>query len=591
MQSSVRAWIRSTFRSLAARVSFFVFAATLISALAVAWTSAHALRAFLRSKVEQKIPAAVEQVRDRLDLWYAQRSLDVQVFARSAIVVDGLTAIARGGSGAGPPKDRAELEQYLTYVLEGLPQYTSIFVLDSAGRLLLGVGKVPALAPELLRRLSSAEEVEISEMVVDREAGPIQIVTSAVRSRDGRRLLTLHAALPLHELEGQLAGGAPAGPGRTLAFDEGGGFVAASRPVGVPAHADEPGAGRRGTGRGARLHRLRLAAGRRQRALLPATALDARGGGGLRRRLRADRRDPRAHRGAEPRASCSRLSMLAFAVVASLVRPLHALSDCARRLRDGEEDVELPVVRSADEVGILARSFGEMVKSLKRANEVLEQLAITDGLTKIHNHRFFQDQLGREIKRADRTGSPLALVLVDIDDFKALNDRHGHAAGDGVLERLAALLVGETRDQDLVARYGGEEFAVLAPGTDRVGALALAEKLRLGLERVVLRRRRAPHRDHGLGRRRGLPRRSRGVLPRGGPCALRRQGGRQGLRRRGGRRGGLAAAQQAGVDPAHLPRHGAHEDPFAGVALRERPAARRAAPPRPGSPWSARRAG
>jgi diguanylate cyclase (GGDEF)-like protein len=70
-------------------------------------------------------------------------------------------------------------------------------------------------------------------------------------------------------------------------------------------------------------------------------------------------------------------------------------------------------------------------------------------------------------------------VLVDIDDFKALNDRCGHAAGDGVLERLAALLVVETRDQDLVARYGGEEFAILAPGTDRAGAVALAEKLRM----------------------------------------------------------------------------------------------------------------
>ena len=66
MQSSVQTWVRSKFRSLAARVSFFVFAATLISALAVAWTSAQALRAFLRSKVEQKIPATVEQVRDRL---------------------------------------------------------------------------------------------------------------------------------------------------------------------------------------------------------------------------------------------------------------------------------------------------------------------------------------------------------------------------------------------------------------------------------------------------------------------------------------------------------------------------------------------
>jgi diguanylate cyclase (GGDEF)-like protein len=476
MQSSVRTWVRSRFRSLAARVSFFVFAATLISALAVAWTSAQALRAFLRSKVEQKIPAAVEQVRDRLDLWYAQRTLDVQVFARSAIVVDALTAIARAGKG--PQKDRAELERYLTYVLEGLPQYSSIFVLDPAGLPLLGVGAVPPFAPELLRRLASVDELQVSEMIAEPEQEPVQVITSAVRSRDGRRLLTLHAVLPLRELEGQLAGGSPAGPGRTLVFDAQGGFVAASRKVAQPAHA-------------------------MNRALVDA------GAGGVRDYIAPDGLRvvgsslpfPRLHwtlvveedydvAFAPIAAILGRtvtlnlgivlaLSVLAFAVVASMVRPLHALSDCARRLRDGENDVELPVVNSADEVGVLARSFGEMVKSLKRANEVLEQLAITDGLTKIHNHRFFQDQLGREIKRSDRTSAPLALVLVDIDDFKALNDRYGHSAGDGVLERLAALLVGETRDQDLVARYGGEEFAVLAPGTDRAGALALAEKLRI----------------------------------------------------------------------------------------------------------------
>ena len=96
---------------------------------------------------------------------------------------------------------------------------------------------------------------------------------------------------------------------------------------------------------------------------------------------------------------------------------------------------------------------------------MLEQLAITDGLTKIHNHRFFQDQLAREIKRSDRTGEPLALVLVDIDDFKALNDRYGHAVrATPCSSGWPALLVEQTRDQDLVARYGGEEFAILAPG-------------------------------------------------------------------------------------------------------------------------------
>ena len=200
------------------------------------------------------------------------------------------------------------------------------------------------------------------------------------------------------------------------------------------------------------------------------------------------------------------LSLVAFKIAASTVAPIHDLSDAARRVRDGEPDVVIPMTSGGDEVAILTRTFAEMVErlhdarieievrrqesentnrlllvqnhELQRANETLEQLAITDGLTKIHNHRFFQDQLSREIKRAERTGSPLALILLDIDDFKQLNDRYGHAVGDEVLQLLSAVLIEETRDHDLVARYGGEEFAVLAAATDREGALALAEKLR-----------------------------------------------------------------------------------------------------------------
>jgi diguanylate cyclase (GGDEF)-like protein len=118
---------------------------------------------------------------------------------------------------------------------------------------------------------------------------------------------------------------------------------------------------------------------------------------------------------------------------------------------------------------------------LHQANEVLEQLAITDGLTRIHNHRFFQDQLTREVKRADRTGAPLALLVIDLDDFKRFNDEYGHETGDEVLQRVAEVLVEETRDADLVARYGGEEFVVLASDTDLEGAAALAEKLRLAV--------------------------------------------------------------------------------------------------------------
>jgi diguanylate cyclase (GGDEF)-like protein len=88
------------------------------------------------------------------------------------------------------------------------------------------------------------------------------------------------------------------------------------------------------------------------------------------------------------------------------------------------------------------------------------------------------------MKRSIRTGEPLSLILMDIDDFKKLNDRHGHSVGDSVLRQAALVMNGEVRDLDLLARYGGEEFALLASHTTLEGASALAEKLRLAVSQA-----------------------------------------------------------------------------------------------------------
>ncbi|MBW2420098.1 MAG: GGDEF domain-containing protein [Deltaproteobacteria bacterium] len=117
-------------------------------------------------------------------------------------------------------------------------------------------------------------------------------------------------------------------------------------------------------------------------------------------------------------------------------------------------------------------------------NETLEQLSITDGLTCLHNHRFFQDYLAKETKRADRTGEPLALVLIDIDHFKRWNDMVGHAGGDEILRGIANIMNNLIRDSDLLARYGGEEFALVAPDTDIDGAVQVAEKMRSEVSRT-----------------------------------------------------------------------------------------------------------
>jgi two-component system, cell cycle response regulator len=107
----------------------------------------------------------------------------------------------------------------------------------------------------------------------------------------------------------------------------------------------------------------------------------------------------------------------------------------------------------------------------------LQKLSTTDGLTQVHNHRYFQERLRDEFRRAQRYGDPLSLILVDLDHFKAVNDRHGHLAGDVVLREVAAALRHSVRDTDLLARYGGEEFAVLLPRTSVGGSLTVAERI------------------------------------------------------------------------------------------------------------------
>ncbi|MCW5829591.1 MAG: diguanylate cyclase [Deltaproteobacteria bacterium] len=108
----------------------------------------------------------------------------------------------------------------------------------------------------------------------------------------------------------------------------------------------------------------------------------------------------------------------------------------------------------------------------------MEQLATTDGLTGLCNHRHFQERITVELERAQRSAQPLSLILLDIDHFKKVNDTYGHPCGDEAIRRLAAVLRNQARQIDLAARYGGEEFVLLLPDTPASGAKAVAERIR-----------------------------------------------------------------------------------------------------------------
>jgi diguanylate cyclase (GGDEF)-like protein len=115
--------------------------------------------------------------------------------------------------------------------------------------------------------------------------------------------------------------------------------------------------------------------------------------------------------------------------------------------------------------------------------EMNKQLAQKDGLTGLANRRAFNEELTKATKRQDRQGGSLALLLLDIDHFKKLNDSYGHPAGDAALRMVAETLRHVVREGDTAARYGGEEFAVILPGNDESGALQLAERLRSALQK------------------------------------------------------------------------------------------------------------
>jgi diguanylate cyclase (GGDEF)-like protein len=506
---SLRSTARRPFESLPSRIIVSVFAAALVTSGLVTWISTESTETFLRSRIDERFPAVLEQARQRVETWYEQRRLEIETFARSETVVRSLADGAH-------PERRAEARKYLAYVREGVPHYRSLFTLGASGTPHVWVGDEVGLARSLRDRLAAiaAPRVGSLQRAEGAEKAAFQIISAPVL-HGTERLGSLHAIVPLRPMQDILRSQDLTETARLLLVGPAGQILADSsgsvddalfeRPL------PEPGAepivtdyldagGRHVVGSSIPLEALGWTLVMEEsydRAFAPVVSV-------LHKILAINV------------GIVMVFGVIAFLIARSIVRPIRALSEGAQRIALGDTDVPIPSSRAQDEIGVLSRALNAMIselerrkdeiertnaeltranEGLRRNNELLEQLSFTDGLTRLPNHRYFQDRLRLETRRSDRSRDPLSLLLIDIDDFKSLNDHYGHAEGDEVLRRVAHTINNSVRETDLPARYGGEEFAVIGARTDAAGALALAEKLRQAVASARFRARESESTD------------------------------------------------------------------------------------------------
>ena len=484
-----------TLNSIRSRILTFAILATLVPALGLGVLSFWRYQVMIGDNVTHELRTLAADTSGELTVWFRERVGEVRALSAAYTLIDGLTipAAARPGlTRIGVP----ELELYLRSVQRKLDPLLELTLSDASGRTVASSAGAPA--PAVLpaawpnTAITEGVVVEPPRWDVVRQTATITVVVPVLSQRN-ELIGALSAILDLGTLQPRLQNivGASAADVILLAPD-GTPLLGAVARAGGLAPLDAPTVARLRADPG-----LPLAfAGHQRHAVLGiADAPRALPFLVVAERARAEVFRAWLRQLEFFTLLVAGLTLLvgisAWWISRSIVTPLNHLTDAADHIARGDLAVTLRGAPGG-EIGHLTRVFNMMVErlrhshaevaaaseALRRQNGLLETLAVTDGLTGVYNRKKLNDILADQYARFRRNHRPFAILMVDLDSFKAINDTWGHAAGDDVLAHTAAMLRTAVRTIDYVARYGGEEFVVVLVETAGGAASDVAERIR-----------------------------------------------------------------------------------------------------------------
>jgi diguanylate cyclase (GGDEF)-like protein len=474
--------------------------ATLVPATSTAVLSHVQNRRAFAERLGNELRGVGMQTVRELDLWAKARLLDVRVFASSPEVYGNLDRLQSGGVIATDASGR--IDDYLTGVQTRFESYEELLIVDLDGRPV-------ASSAEELRRRDLPDGWASDPMAVrgvigdpyrdDRTGRVVSAVVEPVETIDTRVVGALLATLAFDDMRDAFRTFAPSDGSVDLVMSDGRRIVGSGAGSGmeqaVPvsalatlAEADGEMIEFEGADGEQTLGALTSVPGTDWSVVAQVPSSSA----------YAQVRRLRDSTVLLVTALMVFVGFAAYFLGLFIVRPLTRLTAAAASVAGGDLSVDLPVT-TGGEVGYLTGVFNRMVaqlrrnreelaaanSALRRQNEELEHLSMTDPLTGLYNRRYVMNEFEKEVQRAERHQRSLAVLMLDVDRFKQYNDSYGHPAGDEVLRGIGRVIEDAVREPDVPGRFGGEEFIVLMPDCDLVGAIDAAERIRARLTEEV----------------------------------------------------------------------------------------------------------